>query len=128
MKFIIPVAHCFDNNYVIPAAVSFLSMLENASKYHSYELYVFHADITDENQQKLQDVVAKFDNASLIFVNIASQLPLLEIPKIEGSHYTNEMYFKLLLPSLLHQHAPAAVLPARPLPYKPPRPDHPHRR
>lgn len=50
---VIPVIHFFDNNYVVPAAVSFYSMLTNANKDYEYALYVGHSDITDENQKKL---------------------------------------------------------------------------
>lgn len=50
----IPVLHFFNNKYVIPAAVSFYSMLENADKNYNYILYVGHSDITKENQEKLK--------------------------------------------------------------------------
>ena len=51
---IIPIMHSFDNNYVIPASVAFLSMLENADKNYFYKLYVLHSDITEKNQKELK--------------------------------------------------------------------------
>ena len=60
MNNIIPVMHCFDNNYVIPAGVAFYSMLENADKSYQYKLYVLHSDITQENQDLLFETIKKF--------------------------------------------------------------------
>ena len=61
---IIPVMHCFDNNYVLHACISFYSMLEHADTSYFYKLYVIGNEILEENKQKLFDIVAKFSNAS----------------------------------------------------------------
>jgi len=65
----IPVFFTFDNNYVVPAAVAFWSMLNTANTQNEYELFVLHSDISAENQQLLQSIVAKFSNASLKFID-----------------------------------------------------------
>lgn len=39
MSEIIPVLHCFNDAYVIPAAVSFYSMLEHADASREYRLF-----------------------------------------------------------------------------------------
>ena len=66
----IPVLHFFNNKYVIPAAVSFYSMLENADKNYNYILYVGHSDITRENQEKLKKTIEYFSNAQLKFIDM----------------------------------------------------------
>lgn len=66
----IPVLHFFNNKYVIPAAVSFYSMLENADKNYNYILYVGHSDITKENQEKLKKTIENFSNAQLNFIDM----------------------------------------------------------
>ena len=66
----IPVLHFFNNKYVIPAAVSFYSMLKNANKNHHYLLYVGHSDITKENQKQLIETISCFKNAKLEFINM----------------------------------------------------------
>ena len=66
----IPVLHFFNNKYVIPAAVSFYSMLENADKNYNYILYVGHSDITRENQEKLKKTIECFSNAQLKFIDM----------------------------------------------------------
>ena len=53
----IPIMHCFDNNFVIPAAVSFESMLAHADQTYFYKLYVLHNNITVQNQEKLSALI-----------------------------------------------------------------------
>ncbi len=65
----IPIFFTFDNNYVIPAAVAFYSLLNKADKNVFYEMYVLHSDITQANQELLQNIVKRFDSAELIFQN-----------------------------------------------------------
>ena len=91
---IIPVMHCFDNNYVIPAAVSFYSMLENADAKYEYKLYVLHSDITQQNRVKLTQVVQKFPNASIEFVNMSNKFnDIWQDLKFSG-HYSKEKITK----------------------------------
>lgn len=103
---IIPVMHCFDNNYVIPAAVSFYSMLQHANPAHIYRLYVLHSDITWQNQQLLVKLVASFSNASLEFIDMANQFTdIWENSWFTGtSHYSKELLYKLIAPSIFPQY------------------------
>lgn len=103
-KPVIPVMHCFDNNYVIPAAVAFLSMLEHASPKYEYILYVLHTDITPENQQNLQEIVARFANAKLQFINMANKFQDVFAKLGTQNHYSKEVLYKLLVPSIFPQH------------------------
>lgn len=100
----IPVMHCFDNNYVIPAAVSFYSMLENANKNYFYKLYVLHSDITVQNQVKLSQIVNGFPNASLEFINMANRFDDLWAELQFTGHYSKEVLYKLLVPSIFPQY------------------------
>lgn len=104
MKKIIPVMHCFDNNYVLPAIVAFYSMLDKASKDYEYKLYVLHTDITAENQQKLQDAIACFDNASLEFINMDNRFDELWKNLVTKGHYSKEMFYKFVPPSIFPQY------------------------
>ena len=92
--------HCFDNNYVVPAAVSFYSMLENASPEFNYKLYVLHTDITEENQNKLKDLVDSFTNASIEFINMENRFNDIWNVLDSKCHYSKEMFYKLLTPSI----------------------------
>lgn len=104
MKKIIPVMHCFDNNYVIPAIVAFYSMLENASKDYDYKLYVLHTDITEDNQNVLQQTVSCFDNASLEFINMGNRFDDLWKNLVTKGHYSKEMFYKFVPPSIFPQY------------------------
>ena len=59
----IPIFFTFNNDYSVPAAVAFYSLLNKAKQDVYYEMYVLHSDITTMNQKLLQDIVLKFKNA-----------------------------------------------------------------
>jgi len=64
----IPIFFTFDNNYVEPAAVSFWSLLNKANDEVYYEMYVLSSSLSHSRKQVLIDIVAKFKNASLTFI------------------------------------------------------------
>lgn len=103
-KLIIPVLHCFNNNYVIPASVSFYSMLKNSNKNYFYKLYVLHNDITQENQIKLRECIKEFSNSDLTFINVNKNFENLFTNTKSKRHYTKEMYYKFLAPSLFEEY------------------------
>ena len=65
----IPIFFTFNNDYSVPAAVAFYSLLNKAKQDVYYEMYVLHSDITTMNQKLLQDIVLKFKNAKLSFID-----------------------------------------------------------
>ena len=71
---VIPIFFTFDNNYVVPAAVAFWSLLNRAKSDVFYEMHVLHHDITDENQKLLLSVTGQFNNAKLMFHDTAGFL------------------------------------------------------
>ena len=103
---IIPVMHCFDNNYAIPAAVSFYSMLQRANPAHEYRLYVLHSDITWQNRRKLIKLVTGFPNASLEFIDMSGRFDEIWKNVYRGhvTHVTKECLYKLVAPSIFPQY------------------------
>ena len=101
---VIPIMHCFDNNYVIPAAVSFYSMLKNANSNYIYKLYVLHSDITVQNQIKLKRIVNQFPNAALEFIDMAHRFDDLWKDLQFAGHYSKEVLYKLLVASIFPQY------------------------
>jgi len=101
----VPILTCFDDNYVIPAAVAFRTLVENADPAHHYLIYVAHSDITPEHQARLtEEVAAHGTSASLVFMDMQHRLAdLFERTGTKG-HYSKEMFYKLLAPSLFPQH------------------------
>jgi len=100
----IPIMHCFDNNFVIPAAVSFYSMLEHANPAYHYDLYVLHTDITSQNKKKLNDLVSGFSNASLSFIDMFNRFEdIWNLTNITG-HLAKEVLYKLIAASIFPQY------------------------
>lgn len=69
MKNNIPIFFTFDNNYVIPAAVAFDSLLKRAKSGIFYKMYVLHSDISEDNQALLQNIITKNGNGVLEFIS-----------------------------------------------------------
>ena len=65
----IPIFFTFDDNYAIPAAVAFFSLVNRAKEGTFYEMHVLHHDISPEHQGLLSEIAAKRGNASLTFVD-----------------------------------------------------------
>ena len=97
---IIPIALTFDNNYVIPAGVAMYSLLENSSPNYIYEFNIIHHGITISNQKKLIENINKFTNQKIKFIysNISFEKIFSGIK--EKQHFSQEMFYKLILPSL----------------------------
>lgn len=100
----IPVMHCFDNNYVIPAAVSFYSMLENADPTCFYRLFVLHSDITVQNQEKLRHLVERFGNAEIEFINMLHRFDDVWDAMQNTDHLSKEVLYKLVAPVIFPQY------------------------
>ena len=101
-KQVIPIFFTFDENYVVPAIVTFFSLLHHAEKSYCYELYVLHPGISAKAQRELQRVVGKFPHASLHFYDTSNDAIAQECPS--KSHFSKEIYFKLCAPELFPQH------------------------
>jgi len=65
----IPIFFSFDDNYVIPAAVAFWSLLDRARKDVAYDMYVLHHGITQESRRLLEGIVSGKGNATLRFID-----------------------------------------------------------
>lgn len=100
----IPVVCCFDNRYVIPAAVALYSLMEQANAAYCYKIYVLHNDITDANARKLTTEIQKFSNASLEFIEMHNRFDDLFDNTSTKGHYSKEMYYKFIVSSLLPQY------------------------
>lgn len=105
MKKEIPIMFCFDNNYVIPAAVAFYSLLEHANKNYRYKLYVLHSDISDNNIKMLFETVSQFSTFSeLEFIDMSHKFNnLWERIRTKG-HFSKEVMYKVLVSSIFPQY------------------------
>ncbi|MBO6067190.1 MAG: glycosyltransferase family 8 protein, partial [Kiritimatiellae bacterium] len=91
----VPIVHCFDHNYVLPAGVAFRSLLAHAR--HAdvmYLLYVIGSGLTDDDKALLDGIVGKFENARLEFL----PPPELPLPKLKRGNFSRDMFYKMLVP------------------------------
>lgn len=101
----IPIMFCFDKNYVIPAAVTFYSLLEHADKNYHYHFYVLHSDISKLQQEKLQETIKDFgEMAELEFVDMAHRFDEIWKRIYKGGHFAKEVMYKLLIASIFPQY------------------------
>lgn len=104
----IPVIHCFDSNYVLPAAVCFRSMLEHADTANFRHAIHVVGDIGRDGRKILDSVVSGFKNATLEF-HAPPPLPVDPATIPSTGHYSADLYNKLLIPNLFPQYDIAVV-------------------
>jgi len=100
----VPVLTCFDNNFVIPASVAFRSLVERAERSHRYVIHVLHSNISPVNQQRLADTIADLGNAEIRFTDMQGALQNLFDVTRAKHHYSKEMFYKVLAPSIFPQY------------------------
>lgn len=97
---IIPILTCFDDNYVIPAAAAFQSMLSRANSAYRYHIYILYDNISSPNQKRLHTLITKFSNASVEFIDMQNKFDTLwNNLKFKG-HFSKEIFYKFAPPSL----------------------------
>ena len=101
---LIPVVHCFNNNFSLPASVAFYSMLKNANNNYFYKLIVLSSDISDENKQLLFETVKPFKNAELEFIDMNNKFDKIFLQTKSKSSFSKEMYYKLITASIFPQY------------------------
>lgn len=108
----IPIIHSFNDCYVIPAAVSFSSMLKCITPQNDtkYLLYVINSDITTSNKQKLNEIVSTYEFAELRFIDLTDAFINETFSKLEiPTHFSADVLFKLKLGSIFAQYDYAIV-------------------
>lgn len=70
----IPVFFTFDDNYTVPAAVAFFSLLNRSARDVAYDLTVLHHGISGPHQDLLRSVVGRFASTTLTFRDTAGFL------------------------------------------------------
>lgn len=101
---LIPIVLTFDENYILPAGVAMHSLMQCANPNYIYEFNIIHHGISEVQQYLLIENLKFFQNQNVKFIycnqsfeNIFNQLK-------NPSHFSQEMFYKLILPSLLPQY------------------------
>ena len=97
---IIPIVFATNDNYAPYLSVAIQSIIENANLNYMYDIYVFHTSLSIQNQLVLKSI--RNSNLSIRFVNV---LPYIEnLRNYSHSHYSIEMYYRLLIPEILFKY------------------------
>ena len=95
---VVPIVHCFDGNYVVPAAVAFHSLLSHAKSPDTlYVLHVIGRGLSSRDRELLQGIVDRFQNGKIIFH---------EPPKMDSSltvcgNFSVDVFCKMSVPDIL---------------------------
>jgi lipopolysaccharide biosynthesis glycosyltransferase len=90
---------CFNDNYAVPAAACFISIMEHSSAENEYFFNVLHSDISAEHQKMLSDDMKKFPNCRLIFTDMNNKFET-EFSQTRQAYYSKEMFYKLCCASI----------------------------
>ncbi|MEG1480108.1 MAG: glycosyltransferase family 8 protein [Kiritimatiellia bacterium] len=99
----IPIVHCFDYKYIIPASVCFHSLLRHGNRDCFYQLLVIGSGLTPEHCEALQAVVRPFPNASLEII----EAPKLDLPdggEVLSANLSKDVFYKMLIPEIFPQY------------------------
>ena len=93
----IPIVFAFDNNLVMPACVCISSLLMNANKDTSYDIFILHPANQSLNETDLVKLPEYYDNCKVTFRPVGGEFDnAFEIRGI-----TTPAYYRLLIPEII---------------------------
>jgi lipopolysaccharide biosynthesis glycosyltransferase len=95
----ISVSFSVSDNFSQHLAVLIVSIIVNNSE-HFFRLHILHKSISQENQNKILEISRKYSNCEIIFHSIDKLI--FSKAKLPSFHITEECYYRLLLPEILH--------------------------
>jgi lipopolysaccharide biosynthesis glycosyltransferase len=99
---VVPIAMAADANYVKPTSVALVSILENAGRQTSYDIYILvPSEYPDDVKKKLLSLEKRYPGTRISFIVAGPQFAGINT-HIEG--ITVPTYYRLILPSALPQH------------------------
>ena len=101
MPDIIPVVFCFDKRIILGASVAIKSLIDCAKSETTYDIRIFHSDLSLDNQRNINKLVENTrHNIAFHYIN-----PDLfgECPKSKGS-WTEIVYYRFLVPEILSEY------------------------
>lgn len=96
----IPIVFAFDNNLVMPACVCISSLLMNANKDTSYDIFILHPANQSLNETDLVNLPEYYDNCKVTFRPVGGEFDnAFEIRGI-----TTPAYYRLLIPEIIPEY------------------------
>ncbi len=94
----IPIVFATNDNYAPYAGVCITSLILNSSKGYFYKIYIFYTELSDDIKSKF--LLMKGKNYSVTPINVSSFIDK-EINLYENFHFSKEMYYRILIPTIL---------------------------
>lgn len=98
----IPVVMAANNNFVPMFAACTRSLIDHMSQDKNYDLVLLQSDITQENKERLQEMVEQYPNVSLRFFDAAQLLTNYELKA--NAHISVETYYRFLIQDVLPEY------------------------
>lgn len=107
---VIPIFFATDDNYVPFLAVSIKSLLDNASKENFYNIHILTDGISEENQNRLQELMT--ENSKLIFDNVGEHVKKIRarLDATLRDYYTVSIFYRLFIAALYPNYKKAIYL------------------
>lgn len=96
----IPVVFCFDSRIILGASVAIKSLLDCAKESTTYEIKIFHSDLSLDNQKNITKLVENTRH-SISFYYINPKI-FKNAPKSKGS-WSEIVYYRLYIPEILQE-------------------------
>ncbi|AIT09028.1 glycosyl transferase [Candidatus Francisella endociliophora] len=98
----IPIVFTFDKRIILGAATAIKSLIDTAKATTSYDIYVYHPDISQKYIKLFEQMISK-TNHSIKFEYI-DKSKFKDAPINKGGSWTEIVYYRLLIPELLPQY------------------------
>lgn len=99
---VIPVFFACDDGYVKYMMVTMRSLIAHASPENQYHLYVLHTNISQENKNKVYEMMT--DNVSIGFCDVSDELKKVQEKLAVRDYYSLTTYYRIFIPELFPQY------------------------
>lgn len=103
---VVPVVFATNDAYAPYLGVAIQSLIENASSDRIYDVYIFHTALSETHQLRLTDM-----STERVHIRAVNLTPYVKnIKTYSHSHYSVEMYYRILIPEILKDFDKAVYL------------------
>lgn len=107
---LIPVVFATDDSYAPYCSVAIASIIQNASPVNYYRIYIFHTGLSDSCIGLLEEM--SVENCAIRCLNIQTPIDECKACFYRKGHFSKEMFYRLLIPSVLDSFEQVAYLDA----------------
>ena len=100
-----PLVFAVDDNYAPFLCVALRSIIDNASADYYYKIYVLNTGLCETNKKKIVSIAEEFsDDLSVEYIDVADRMDGIKDKTALRDYYTNAIYYRIFIPSLLPQY------------------------